>query len=841
MPGIPELVDILGRNRDNSAADESLISSDGNQFRQDLPHKHAGNGLMNSCQFLPDYLPDPDSPSHEIAFALYAFHAQQYDRLSDIRLNWDGTATAQDWLLGLVNWQSGRWDILPGTEGGTLEFDSFDPYFSSEGNLLAAVLVLGTDSHSLSSIRLGQPGPLAAFTTTSLAGKVPLSVTFMGGQSSSPNGNIVNFTFDPEGGSPTDNGTNPDFVHNYTVPGWYKAHCEVTDESGLSSEQEFNVFAGDSANLSPVADFAATPLLGETPLPVAFDASISDDADGSIVTYLWDFQDDGIMDYQSSQPFAQHTYGGNGIFQAKLIVLDDKFGSGTASKTIAVVPNDNYGPVGQFSWLMDSAYAPASVTLSAAGSFDADGFIANYEWDLDNDGVFEVSGPDQMEVPVQFMLPGSYPVALRLTDDEGLQGNNSNDVLVLEGWQHTIGGLQADSFAQAISDGQGGVLACGKISTGSEPADVDMLLANFGPDGELFWVRSLDIGYVEEGTGLAINGQGTIMLVGRGVNSTFNTDYAIVTRWNLMGDLLSSKFTTTLTADVSATAVAAAGDDFIMSGQVEVEATGVVNTAFWRFDNDGNKLWSKQLSAPIDIRPAGLAVQYDAGDPAAALIYGLADLTPAGNGSLIVQLDINGNLLWKKDLLASLGPCHGSALLAEPDQLTLGGSVDSGNSRQSFVLVLDGSGSQLASEAFTLPDKFIPSGLGRSTQGELFLAANGTSNNPGGIGLARLSSQYKVNDYYVGKWPGKVTAHSFLSMDGSRLITGGQDEHTGSFWRVRASSPASLDFTLSDAGHPYTDLALAYLDITATVEDPAVVLDSGGGETDASLHVLRWW
>ena len=44
-------------------------------------------------------------------------------------------------------------------------------------------------------------------------------------------------------------------------------------------------------NMSPIASFTALPALGTTPLDVALDATASDDPDGTIASYLWNFGD----------------------------------------------------------------------------------------------------------------------------------------------------------------------------------------------------------------------------------------------------------------------------------------------------------------------------------------------------------------------------------------------------------------------------------------------------------------------------------------------------------------------------------------------------------------------
>jgi plastocyanin len=58
----------------------------------------------------------------------------------------------------------------------------------------------------------------------------------------------------------------------------------------------------------------------------------------------------------------------------------------------------------------------AKVTFEAGAVVDPDGSVARYEWDLDGNGVFEVSGPSRTATKV-YAKVGSYSVGVRYVDD----------------------------------------------------------------------------------------------------------------------------------------------------------------------------------------------------------------------------------------------------------------------------------------------------------------------------------------------------------------------------------------------------------------------------------------
>ena len=74
-------------------------------------------------------------------------------------------------------------------------------------------------------------------------------------------------------------------------------------------------------------------------------------------------------------------------------------------------PNANAG--GPYSGIEGQA-----ITLDASGSFDPDGSISLYEWDIDNDGTYDYSSslPTQSHTYAQ---QGTYTAVLRVTNDFG--------------------------------------------------------------------------------------------------------------------------------------------------------------------------------------------------------------------------------------------------------------------------------------------------------------------------------------------------------------------------------------------------------------------------------------
>jgi len=92
----------------------------------------------------------------------------------------------------------------------------------------------------------------------------------------------------------------------------------------------------------PVAYFSWTPQNPDPNQPINFDASASNDPDGTIILYEWDWDNDGVYDETYSSPTATHTWASNGDYPVTLRVTDDEHVTGTITKTVNVGGTVNF-------------------------------------------------------------------------------------------------------------------------------------------------------------------------------------------------------------------------------------------------------------------------------------------------------------------------------------------------------------------------------------------------------------------------------------------------------------------------------------------------------------------
>ncbi|RMG70634.1 MAG: PKD domain-containing protein [Bacteroidetes bacterium] len=100
------------------------------------------------------------------------------------------------------------------------------------------------------------------------------------------------------------------------------------------------------------------------------------------------------------------------------------------SEAVEMAPAANppsMSPVAVINFTRNTLYAPASVSFEGAGSYDPDGNIVEYIWDL-GDGTTETAITFQHT----YQNPGTYPVTLEVRDDEGNSVTDTVQVIMYE-------------------------------------------------------------------------------------------------------------------------------------------------------------------------------------------------------------------------------------------------------------------------------------------------------------------------------------------------------------------------------------------------------------------------
>jgi len=261
-----------------------------------------------------------------------------------------------------------------------------------------------------------------------------LDVDFDATGSYDTDGVIVRYDWDFESDGTydlLDGGATPSFT--YPGAGTYTATVRVTDNDDLQDTATSTPYTVPANASPPEAIGTSTPDPSE-PTRASFDASESFDDDGTIVQYDWDMDNDGTFEIIDGGPTPSHDFGEYGTFTVGVRVTDDD--GLTDDTTIDVTltnpdpdPNpDLVPPVADLSPDPATGDAPdLAVTWDATGSTDSDGTIEQYDWDMDNDGTYEITdgGPTQA---VTYPTGGIYTVGVQVTDNDGLTDAATADV-----------------------------------------------------------------------------------------------------------------------------------------------------------------------------------------------------------------------------------------------------------------------------------------------------------------------------------------------------------------------------------------------------------------------------
>lgn len=196
----------------------------------------------------------------------------------------------------------------------------------------------------------------------------------------------------------------------------------------ISSEEEIEQKHGLDVifvNERVQAAFEAEPQTGEAPLIVKFDASKSIDPDGEIVSYEWEFNEDGRFD-DSKGVHTEYTYEKTGKYKAELRVTDNNDEFDIAEKIIEVTEKAIPKVVITHDNIVEKFDTGKSYTFSGENSMSPNGKIKKYKWDFgDKSPAVETITASHI-----FKEHGNYTVTLEITDEKGIKAEGTLDIIV---------------------------------------------------------------------------------------------------------------------------------------------------------------------------------------------------------------------------------------------------------------------------------------------------------------------------------------------------------------------------------------------------------------------------
>ncbi|QIS94692.1 PKD domain-containing protein [Nitratireductor mangrovi] len=325
-----------------------------------------------------------------------------------------------------------RWRL--GADGDWLEGATVTADFDSDGvkqgrlEVFDASGLVGNGRASEFSFFV-KPKPVAALEAPALVAEGAAFTLDATGSTSPalPNGNrIAHYRFDMGDGTVIEQAAGEAGFgmpsHTYRKHGTYTVTLTVTDAAGHPCNTDTKT-AEINVNAPPVANAGRNRRITTGEIH-AFDARLSHDPDGTIVSYLWDFGDGT----NSAAPVIDHAYHYPGTYTVRLTVLDDSaFESGKGIDTIFVTVEDapNQRPVANVGGDR-TVEAGAPLRFDGTGSIDEDGEILHYSWDF-GDG----TGSDLPVVEHTYWEPGIYAVSLSVDDDSASANGQSVDSAII--------------------------------------------------------------------------------------------------------------------------------------------------------------------------------------------------------------------------------------------------------------------------------------------------------------------------------------------------------------------------------------------------------------------------
>ena len=335
-----------------------------------------------------------------------------------------GNTSSDD--VGIINY---FWDFGDGTTSS--EIDPVHNYLS-HGNYTVTLSVtdaeglVGTATVPVFLAPLNE-APVAVIAANEISGKAPLSVNFIGDNSTDDQG-ITSYFWNFQDGA-TAMEANP--VHMFNTAGVYDVTLTVTDAEGLTNTNSIAITV-TPANQPPTAFISASISSPVAPMEVMFSAINATD-DYGIASYDWNFGDGNT----ATGVNPSHVFENAGSYLVELIVTDTDGLTAQSTTTITAI-EPNQAPTAGITIVEES---DLTFSFSGAMSTDDEG-IRSYLWNFGDGTTSNILNPTHT-----FTDAGSYTVSLTVSDSQDLSDTISVEVTAVAPNEAPIGVLLASTVA----------------------------------------------------------------------------------------------------------------------------------------------------------------------------------------------------------------------------------------------------------------------------------------------------------------------------------------------------------------------------------------------------------
>ena len=410
------------------------------------------------------------------------------------RTDWVVTLNASDSFDSDGQIEDFRWDLDDGNVTGWMGDDPYYYHGYTEPGLYFPRVQARDDEDRTSKWSSGwsilvNGRPVARLEVNATVTGQGQWLTFNGTDSTDDTA-IAGYRFDLDGAGVSDWQASPVLEYAFEEAGYYYVRLQVKDEHDWKSEwterQEIHI------NAWPVARLEANTTLTRPGWEIEFDGSESEDPEGNLADYRFDFGDGEVTGW-SGEVWATHAYTAPGQYQARLQVRDGEGSRSGWSAPLSIRVNSR--PVAVV--VVESAIIKEDQTITFDGSDSLDdGSITEYRFDPGDGNVTEWQ--DQPRYDHAYPRAGNYLARAQVRDDQGWESLWSMWLEVVVVPPQRLLGLESDAGPVVLKPREWMFIDLNLTNAGeiTEEGDLELVAYPSGWDVELstgrFQAASMD-------------------------------------------------------------------------------------------------------------------------------------------------------------------------------------------------------------------------------------------------------------------------------------------------------------------------------------------------------------